>query len=98
MIDAAGTRNDAVSRHVPDIVLLLMLLTLAMTSLTLGFVSGLGRHPVSIPAYSLLVVILLVTHVIIDLDRPRRGVITVSQDSLLDLQRSIAKPGTKPGR
>lgn len=98
MIDAAGTSNDTLVRHVPEIVLLLMLLTLATTSSTLGFVAGMGQHPVSMPAYSLLVVILLVTHVIIDLDRPRRGVITVSQASLLDLERSIAAPSAKSGR
>jgi len=92
MIDAEGTSKDSLVRHVPEIVLWLMLLTLAMTAFTLGSVSGLGQHPVSVPAYSLLFVILLVTHVIIDLDRPRRGLITVSQQGLLDLQKSIRAP------
>jgi len=39
--------------------------------------------------------IALVVYLIIDLDRPRRGAIQVSHESMLSLQQTI---GTAPGR
>ena len=89
MIDAASTRQAALDRHVPEIVLLLLLATILVTSGTLGYSSGVAGHRVAAPVYALTILIVCVAWLIIDLDRPRRGAIQVSHQSLLDLQKSV---------
>ncbi len=89
LIGASGTRNESLKRHVPEIVLFLMFVTSVMTALTLGYASGIAGHRVTLAAFVLMVLIAMVVYLIIDLDRPRRGVIQVSHESMLRLQESI---------
>lgn len=89
VIDAYGTRNASLNRHVPEIVLFLMFATIVMTTATLGYASGIAGHRVTLAAFVLVMLIALVVFLIVDLDRPRRGIIQVSQESLLTLQQSI---------
>ena len=58
----------------------------------LGYSGGLegGRPLLATVSMSLLIV--LVIFIIIDLDRPRRGLIEVSQESMLDLASSVGPP------
>jgi hypothetical protein len=93
LIDASGTRKAANDRHVPEVVIFLMFATVLITTATLGFASGIAGHRVTLAAFVLVVLITLVVYLIIDLDRPRRGSIQVSQESMLSLQRSIGAPG-----
>ena len=94
LISAVGIRNEALKRHVPEIVILLMLVTILMTTVTLGYASGIAGHRVTLAAFVLMVLIALVVYLIIDLDRPRRGFIRVSHESMLNLQKNI---GTASG-
>lgn len=87
-IDAFGSRDAALARHVPELVLFLMFGTLILTATLVGFASGVGGHRASFAAYTLLALIVCLVFVIIDLDRPRRGLIEVSQVPLLDLRSS----------
>ncbi len=103
LIDTSATRNAALNRQVPEIVLFLMIATIVLTTATLGYASGIAGHRVTLAAFVLLVLIALVVYLIIDLDRPRRGVIQVSHESMLSLQQTIgaaqglaAQPGTPP--
>lgn len=103
LIDAYGIRNASLNRHVPEIVLFLMFATIVMTTATLGYASGIAGHRVTLAAFVLVVLIALVVFLIVDLDRPRRGIIQVSDDSLLNLQQTIrnaqgdhARPGSPP--
>ena len=88
MIDAFGSRDAALSRHVPEIVLFLMFGTLILTATLVGYTSGASRHRASFAAYTLLLLIVLTSFLVIDLDRPRRGIVEVSQQSLIDLSNS----------
>lgn len=88
MIDAFGSRDAALSRHVPEIVLFLMFGTLVMTASLVGYGSGVAGHRATFAAYTLLLLIVCLVFVVIDLDRPRRGLIEVSQQSLIDLRTS----------
>jgi len=100
LIDAYGTRNASLSRHVPEVVLLLMFATIVMTTATLGYASGIAGHRVTLAAFVLVILIALVVFLIVDLDRPRRGIIQVSQESLLSLHDTIGaaqEPGAPPG-
>ncbi|RPH67283.1 MAG: hypothetical protein EHM83_01920 [Burkholderiales bacterium] len=94
LIDTSGTRNAALNRHVPEIVLFLMFATIVLTTATLGYASGIAGHRVTLAAFVLVMLIALVVYLIIDLDRPRRGAIQVSQESMLNLQQTI---GAMPG-
>jgi len=90
LIDTSGTRQAALDRHVPEVVLLLMFATIVMTTGTLGYASGIAGHRVTFAAFGLVLLIALIVFLIVDLDRPRRGIIQVSHESLLSLQESLA--------
>jgi hypothetical protein len=90
LIDAAGAGRAALERHVPEIVHLLLFATIAVTSAILGYASGISGHRVTVPAVALVLLVVCVVYLIIDLDRPRRGSILVSQESMLELQKSMA--------
>lgn len=103
LIDTSATRNAALNRQVPEIVLILMFATIVLTAATLGYASGIAGHRVTLAAFVLLILIAMVVFLIVDLDRPRRGVIQVSHESLVSLQQSIgttggnaAQPGSPP--
>ena len=89
LIDTSATRDAALNRQVPEIVLLLMLGTIVLTTATLGYASGIAGHRVTLAAFVLVILIALVVYLIIDLDRPRRGAIQVSHASMLSLQQAI---------
>lgn len=90
MFDAYGRRDAALARHVPEAVLYLLFLTFVMVSTIVGITSGAhgGRPPLSMVAMVALIVLLV--FVIIDLDRPRRGIIEIDQSSLTELQQSFS--------
>ena len=89
LIDTSANRDAALVRQVPEIVLLLMFATTVLTTATLGYASGIAGHRVTLAAFVLVMLIALVVYLIIDLDRPRRGVIQVSHESMLSLQQNI---------
>ena len=96
LIDVYGERNAALSKHVPEVVLFLLFAVFIIAGAVLGFSGGLegGRPLLATIAMSVLIV--LVIFIIIDLDRPRRGLIEVNQDSMLDLGAAIAPATVSP--
>jgi hypothetical protein len=86
MIDAYGARDAALNRHVPEIVLFLLFGTFLLTASLVGYSSGISGDRVSFPTYALVCLISFLVFIVIDLDRPRRGLIEVSQQSLYDLR------------
>lgn len=89
MIDALESRNAALDKHVPEVVLLLLYGTFLMTGSIVGFSAGLAGHRTSFVTYIMVGLIVLLVFVIVDLDRPRRGFIEVSQKSLITLSEEI---------
>lgn len=90
VIDAYGSRDAALDRHVPELVLFLMFGTLLLAASLVGYGSGVSGHRATFAAYTLLALIICLVFLIIDLDRPRRGIVEVSQQSLVDLHTSQA--------
>lgn len=93
VIDLHEKRLTALQSHVPEVVLHLLL---TVSAVALGFVAyGCGltgqRRYVSTAFVALLIALVLTT--ILDLDRPRRGLITVNQESLLRLQDALERGG-----
>jgi hypothetical protein len=89
MTDFIDSRRAALQNHVPETILVLLLL---VTLVSLGFITfrnGLvGERQHLATAFFALTVAAVLT-VTIDLDRPRRGAIQVSQDSIYRLLESI---------
>ena len=94
LIDTCATRNATLNRQVPEVVLLRMVATVVLTTGTLGYASGVAGHRVTLAAFVMVTLVALVAYLSMDPDRPRRGAIQVSHESLLSLQRAI---GTAQG-
>lgn len=88
-IDLHGKRLAAMRNHVPPaVVLLLLLVTLGAVGLV-AYGGGLHARR-QVAAQAVLAALLVLSIVlIVDLDRPRRGLIQVSQQSMLDAQHEL---------
>lgn len=89
MIDAYGERQAALEKHVPGVVLFLLFMIFIISGCILGYASGLGGKRPWLATVSMAALIVLVIFIVIDLDRPRRGMIQVDQSSLLTLHQQI---------
>jgi hypothetical protein len=89
LIDSYARRDAALNRHVPEIVLFLLFITFVMAGWMLGYTAGMVGHRPTFATFTMVTLIVLLVFIIIDLDRPRRGLIEVSQESLTDLQQAI---------
>lgn len=89
LIDVKTERDIAISNHVPEIVLLGLLLFAALAIGILGYGNGLAATHARYPAIILCIVITISFILIIDLDRPNRGLTKVSQESMVDLMTII---------
>ncbi|WP_372760730.1 hypothetical protein [Litorivivens sp.] len=87
MIDRQGERNAFLQMQVPEVVLLLLFVVFLSSGGILGYSSGLGGKRVMAPTVVVSFLISLIVFIIIDLDRPRRGLIQVDQSSLVMLQK-----------
>jgi hypothetical protein len=90
VIDLHNKRLTAVENHVPEIILLLLYFVAVVATGLIGYGCGLGEVRNFFVTVVAAVLIAAVIFVIIDLDRPRRGLIRVSQARMLELQDSMA--------
>lgn len=91
LIDLQERRQSAFQNHVPEAVLDLLLATALFSIGFVGYACGLAGQRRFVPNAILATVIVLILTTIIDVDRPRRGLIEVSQDSLVRLQAQLAE-------
>jgi hypothetical protein len=89
VIDVHSARLAAFRNHVPDAVFLLLYFVAAVAMGVTGYANGLESHRSFWPTVTMAVLIAVVIATVMDLDRPRRGFITVSQQSMLDLRESL---------
>ncbi|MGI1663926.1 hypothetical protein ACRDNQ_16930 [Palleronia sp. KMU-117] len=85
MSDALLSRNAAIERHVPEVVLFTLYGTFIVVGAVLGLGSAQGGLRPGPPVYAMIALIVVLVFLIIDLDRPRRGLIEVDQSPLLTL-------------
>jgi hypothetical protein len=90
VIDLHNKRLTAVENHVPEIILLLLYFVAVVATGLIGYGCGLGEVRNFFVTVVAAVLIAAVIFVIIDLDRPRRGLIRVSQARMLELHDSMA--------
>lgn len=89
MIDVSGKRLWANRDHVPEAVLILVMLVAVATVGLVGHCVG-SKGPRSLwTSLTVPVIVVAFLSMTIDLDRPTRGLIAVSQQSMLDLQASL---------
>ena len=88
VIDSQGKRNALLQMHVPEIVLFLLFAVFIASGGILGYSSGLSGKRVVAPTIMVSFLIALIVFIIIDLDRPKRGIIQINQESLLMLQEN----------
>ncbi|MBT3802037.1 MAG: hypothetical protein HOG05_12865, partial [Bacteroidetes bacterium] len=86
VIDARGERNAVLQRHVPEVILFLLFIVFIIGGALMGYTSGLGLKRAYISTVMFTFLIVLVVFIIIDLDRPKRGLIKIKQDSLIELK------------
>jgi len=92
LIDAKGLRDAALDNHVPASVLLLLFTAAIVAVGMVGYSNGVAHHRAAVVTGMLMVLFALTIFVIVDLDRPRRGLIRVSQISMTELKKSLDKP------
>ncbi len=100
LIDASSIHRErlrAYESRVPDPVIWLLLFGALTAMSAVGLAGGLGNHR-GMPARVIVSLLLCATiYVILDLDRPNRGLIRVSQTPMIHLQRVFDRdPETKP--
>jgi hypothetical protein len=89
MIDMHEKRLTALRNHVPEtVILLLYLIALTATGFT-GYGAGLAGDRERGSKLVMAVLVATVLILVIDLDRPYRGLITVSQQPMLDLIQGL---------
>lgn len=88
-IDSASRREAALDRHVPQAVLILLYACLLLAGGIVGYTTGIEGHRPSLAGYLLAALIVVLVFITLDLDRPRRGFVHVSQKPLLDLQAQV---------
>jgi len=95
MIDLGETRLTAiVYARVPETVIWLLFIGAVMTLGMVGFHAGLHRRRSLISALVLIIVLGAVMTLVVDLDRPRRGFLQVTQQPLIDLEQQIGPPSS----
>jgi len=88
-IDAAGTEAAVTTAHIPDAIILILVFIVLISVGLLGARAGLGGRRAVIPMILLSLVLALVVSMIVDLDRPQRGLIIVSLQPLEALRAQM---------
>jgi hypothetical protein len=92
MIDLHAKRMAALENHVPEVVFILLYLVSTLSLGMVGYGCGLGTRRNLLMPMTAAFLIASIVLIVVDLDRPRRGLVKVSQQRLIDLQESLRKP------
>lgn len=82
MIEKESMRTAYYLLQVPEIILWVLFIIFIAAGGLMGFSSGLSQKRIQVPTIMMTLLIVLVIVIIMDLDRPKRGIIRVSQESL----------------
>lgn len=85
MIDSEGKRSALLQAHVPEPIVLLLLFVFIASIGMMGYSSGLSGKRILAPLLLVSLLVTLIVFIIIDLDRPKRGMIKVNQNALTEL-------------
>jgi hypothetical protein len=87
--DAAWRREDMARAHIPFLVIDLLVVFSLLTAISMGFVGPPNRrhHPTHLLFFALNAAAIML---VLDLDRPRSGMVLVSQRPIIELQAIMA--------
>ena len=91
LFDLHGKRVAAVQRHLPVMLLLLLLACSVVAVGAVGYGCGVAGKRNVVMTTALAFLVAAVLWAIIDLDHPRRGLIRSGQQPMLDLQKSLER-------
>jgi hypothetical protein len=89
LIDLDTTRQNALRTHVPEAVWLILLAVATCGCYVSGYAAGSSGARSAFSSYMLPLLIAMVIAMIVDLDHPRGGLISIKQQALIDLQHSM---------
>jgi hypothetical protein len=89
VIDLEAARFAASMNHVPETVILVVGFVAILSAAMVGYLFGLGNQRHLLSTVTMAVAITAVLLVIVDLDRPDRGLIQISQQPLIDVQSRL---------
>ena len=93
MIDVSEARRTAgVNARIPQTVLLLLFVGTTLSLGMVGYTAGLTGRRSPMTAITLIVILGAVTTLVIDIERPQGGSLTVSQVPLVQLEEQIGPP------
>ena len=87
VFEARVSRNAIFQQHIPESILFLLFIVFITGGALMGYSSGLSLRRALIPTIIFTLLIVLVVFIIIDLDRPTRGIIKVKMDNLFELKQ-----------
>jgi hypothetical protein len=90
VIDSFGRNSADIERHVPEFALLLLFGAFITAGGVIGYSAGVAGHRPAAATYLMIGLIVVLMLLIMDLDRPRRGVIHVDMTPLLELRNERA--------
>lgn len=88
LIDSQGKRNALLYTHVPEVILFLLFIVFISSGCIMGYSSGLSAKRITAPVILVSLLITLIVFIIIDLDRPKRGLIQVEQTFIAQLKNT----------
>jgi hypothetical protein len=91
VIDLHAKRVTAMENHVPESIFVLLLIVATLSLGLVGYGAGMGKDRNLLPTVISVILIASVILLIMDLDRPRRGLIKVSQQSMVRLQENLKR-------
>jgi hypothetical protein len=89
LIDNYSIRLAEINRHIPEFVLVLLYCAFIVTGGMIGYTAGLADHRPAFATSIMVMLIILLLFMVIDLDRPRSGMIQVSQQGMIELDAAI---------
>ena len=90
MIDNQGKRLSALRNYIPDVVLLSLFGIAAIACGFAGYAGGLDPLRTRMPTFIAAFLVCSVLFVILDLDRPNAGFITISQQPMIDTVATLS--------
>jgi hypothetical protein len=94
VVTAQGQRDAARLNHLPGSALYLLFAVSVLSVGIMGFRSGLGSGRSVLGTVILVLLIATILVIILDIDHPYQGLITISQQSLIDLRRYMGAGAT----
>ncbi len=89
VIDSQGRRNALLQMQVPEVVLILLFIVFISSGGIMGYSAGLSGKRMFAPIVLVSLLITLIVFIIIDLDRPKRGLIQVNQSVMIELYTNL---------